>query len=194
MSLRKYLSALDVEKICNNCALASGLPQESVYDALAETITKMLSQEQKFAGSFQNVGALAGYLQLATVRKAYRQNKRNKRNVPLCSETLLYTKPSPEEYVLDQSEARLRAAVLKQLPKQLNVLSQHKKHLQKLLKVLLSKPEYMLIRRSGQQKGCVAFHVSGLAQELGWSRITVYNRLQQLKDAALQTPHVRPHH
>ncbi|TNE46070.1 MAG: hypothetical protein EP343_25220 [Deltaproteobacteria bacterium] len=187
MTLRNYLETLDYAQLCRTCASNSGLPQEAIHDALSEVILKMLSQEQRFAESFQSMGALCNYLQLSAVRRAFRQNKRSLRKEPLHQHNLHTTKPSPEEQIIDQHEEEHRTSLLQKLPKSLSLHRKHKNHLQALLKVLLKKPELLLVRQSGKHRGDVTFHISGLSQELGWSRMTVYNRIQLLKDTALQT-------
>ncbi|TNE45656.1 MAG: hypothetical protein EP343_26265 [Deltaproteobacteria bacterium] len=176
---------MNYEQLIGYCTQKTGLPSDCVYDAVLDVVVSMLAQEHKATAKFENVQAFLQYLRVAVLRRAFRTTPNRK---PTFYSFLQLSSDGrhPEQALLEALEQQSHKARCERLLGDLSgrLHSQSAEEVRQLMTVLLEKPDMLVVRRTGKEKGTVKFNITGLSQELAWSRRKIYDRVEQLRGVA----------
>ncbi len=185
MSLQTFLEAVNYEQLIGYCSSKTGLSSDCVYDAVLDVVVSMLAQERKATAMFANHQAFLQYLRVAVLRRAFRTSPNRK---PSCSPSnLLPTEGRyPEQALLEALEHQHNKKRCERLFHELTgrLHSQSADEVCQLMKLILEKPDMLVVRKTGKERGTIKFNITGLSQELEWSRRKIYDRVEQLRGVA----------
>lgn len=189
--LKKMMSDLNLDVLVHRWSRCSGLASEHLQDRALQIIVKMLERELNeptYGDKFSDRESLVGYLYISTCRAVWEMNNRIQRH-----QALLEAEEMPADVCgrssRDEVEGKLWASqlieqtMLQALRPQ--VSQTQWEDYQMLLRLVLTQPQYISIRQSGNNKGAYHFRCTDIAQELGWSRVRVNKYCRVLRDVFL---------
>lgn len=186
--LRTFLSRVDLDAQVAIWARKSRLSNENLKDHALQMAVKMLEREcnqDVDAPYFPDQKAFLNYWYVATVRSVYASFRQHGRQ----QELLQHEAKTTQQQTTAKEDGFLAGDWLrKALETELrpHVSTNAYKDCEQLVEVVLSAPQTFLLRRaSGKEEGKMTFHYVELANTLGWSRVKLYKRCNQLKEALL---------
>tara|TARA_B100000609_G_C17222231_1_gene441021 strand:+ start:1575 stop:2306 length:732 start_codon:yes stop_codon:yes gene_type:complete len=185
-TLRDFLKDIDLDGQITIWARKSKLEQEDLKEHALQIIVKMLEKEldeDDYVDIFPDQISFLNYWYVATVRSIYssfRQEK-NQRNI-------LHEKVKPIERSSSLPEDKYFASewLYKALERELrgNVSDEVYQDCVTLVELVLQSPQrYIQQRASGKDKGKFTFHFVELSRALSWTRVRLYKRCDQIKEA-----------
>lgn len=181
--LRTYLQRMKLDELVEDCHRQTGLSRDSLKDAALEVLARMLQDEWKWQGRFENPSAFFGYIRKSSIRRVIASTQEAQHREGLLKRS--WDSPdveTPEQQLFAVLECEafsdLLARALHKAGESEGLLQEGKQ----LVTLILSDPERFIKRRqSGKNKDVWVLHYVELVKELGWNKQRVYDRLERIR-------------